>query len=172
MRGFVLVVIAACGEPRGRIRDPAPAGHLPDIWTGSSTGDVEPPPIDMPRWPDLPVDDDGTSGSGGPNSTGDGTTAGSTAGETGTNTTSGTSTSAADASSSGTTGEAGSNSSSSTGPAPTGCPCEPGITGFCDLPPGTCPPTAPGGYCDPNGNGDYLDGDFTQGFLDWKAECG
>jgi len=62
----------------------------------------------------------------------------------------------------------------STGPEPSGCPCEPGIDNFCDLAPKTagCDATFPGGYCDPDGDGSYLDADFNAGFLAWKAECG
>ena len=80
-----------------------------------------------------------------------------------------------DASSSSTTGEPGSTGSGlSTGPEPSGCPCEPGIDNFCDLAPKTagCDATFPGGYCDPDGDGSYLDADFNAGFLAWKAECG
>lgn len=122
-----------------------------------SSGDIPPVPL-------ATSGEDASTSSTSSSSTGEASTSSST-GDASTGSTGDASTS----SSSSSTGDG----SSSTGDEPgTGCPCAPGIDNFCDLPPGTCPPTAPGGYCDPNGDGAYLDGDFTAGFLDWKAECG
>lgn len=169
--GVILLVVLSCG-PDGRAREPGLVSgvDLPDPSTGA---EPDAPRLDLPAWPDLPPGGQGSTGTGstgadssstgdastgapdsssGPGSTGDGP--GSTGADASTSTVS--------------TGDA----STGQGPAPTGCPCAPDIDNFCDLAPGTCPPTAPGGYCDPDGDGSYLDGDFTAGWLDWKAECG
>ncbi len=172
MRSIVLMVVFACGEPGGRAVDPAPV-QLPDFGpetgsTGTGLPEGEPSRSDIPRWPDLPADDGTSSTSGGgwsssgtadldASSTGPGQGHGSssTGGSTG-------------------SGEPGSTGSgSSTGQEPSGCPCEPWIDNFCDLPPKTqgCAATFPGGYCDPDGDGAYFDADLNAGFLAWKAEC-
>lgn len=52
------------------------------------------------------------------------------------------------------------------------CPCAPGITSFCQLPPQTCSAVNVGGYCDPNGDGQFQDGDWTKGNLEHVAKCG
>lgn len=170
MRVIAILLVLSCG-PDGRARDPGYGSgvHLPDEDTGT-TGGSDAPRLDLPQWPDLPADSS-SSGAGSTSTGGEDSSSGSTGqGSTGATTGS----TGGDASTGSSSGEDSSGGSSSTGPAPepTGCPCAPGIMGFCDLPPGTCGPTKPGGYCDPNGDGTYLDGDFTQGFLDWKAECG
>lgn len=165
MRVSVLLVVLSCGGPDGRARDPHPPLELPETSAGGSTGDG--PRLDLPAWPDLPSADssgggtstgaeDSTSGSSGSTSTGSGSSSGG-----------GTSTGEAASTGGSSSGEA----STGQGPVPSGCPCAPGIDNFCDLAPGTCPPTLPGGYCDPDGDGAYFDADFNAGFLGWKAEC-
>jgi hypothetical protein len=175
MRGIVLVVVASCGAPEGRSRDPHPPVMLPDISTGSSTG-ADPERLDLPAWPDLPPGSTGEGSSGDEESSTGGSTGGGSTGSTSTGPESTGEGSSGDASSSTgsettSTGSDESTGGGSTGPEPSGCPCAPGIDNFCDLSPGACPATEPGGYCDPDGNGDYLDGDFNAGYLAWKTEC-
>jgi len=170
MRVIAILLVLSCG-PDGRARDPGYGSGIvvPDLSTGAE--DPGDPRLDLPQWPDLPADSS-SSGAGSTSTGGEDSSSGSSStgqGSTGATTAS----TGGDASTGSSSGGDSSGGSSSTGPAPepTGCPCEPGIMGFCDLPPGTCGPTKPGGYCDPNGDGAYLDGDFNAGYLDWKGEC-
>ena len=173
MRVLVLLVVVACGGPDGRVHDPFPPPVFPDLSTGSSTsGDHGQMLID------LPAEVSGGSSSGVAGSTSEAlafTTGDAVSTSSASSSGSGSSSSSAgdSTSSPGSTGEE-STGSSSTGEAPSGCPCEPGIDNFCDFPPKTpgCDATFPGGYCDPDGDGAYFDADFNAGFFDWKAKCG